>query len=274
MIEFKEEIINENLSRIRGLGDVCMYLIKGNKSGLLIDTGYGVGDLKGFVESIYHLPYKVIITHGHADHANGVNQWREVYMNHKDLDVFKIKTDIQLRRTMLRRTTPKIDEIPDKEFHVGFEGKWLELEDNMLFDLGDLHVKTIYAPGHTQGIMTLLIVEKRILILGDACGVATFLFKPESSSVEKFTETLNMLKSHEDEYDIILRQHGTCKSEKSIIDENLEACKLILEGKDEHVPFEYLGEQVWMAHKVDPKTNLRIDGKNGNIVYSMDKIRG
>ncbi|MGM9961380.1 MAG: MBL fold metallo-hydrolase, partial [Allobaculum sp.] len=81
MVNFREEKITDHLSRIYGLGDACMYFIKGEKSGMLVDTAYGVGDLKGFIESIYDKPYVVVVTHGHADHANGVNQWKEVYMN-------------------------------------------------------------------------------------------------------------------------------------------------------------------------------------------------
>lgn len=273
MVNFCEEKITDHLSRIYGLGDACMYFIKGEKSGMLVDTAYGVGDLKGFIESIYDKPYVVVVTHGHADHANGVNQWKEVYMNTIDTEIFKIKTDIALRKTMLKRTVPDIDQIPDEEFHVGFDGKWLELEDGAVFDLGGITVEAVWAPGHTQGMTTLLLREERIMIFGDACGVCTFLFKPESSTVEGYKNTLAKLKTYEDRYDRVLRQHGTCESPKSILEENLEVANLILDGKDEHIPFEYLGEHVWMACKVDPKTNARVDGKSGNIIYSMEKIR-
>ena len=48
---------------------------------MLIDTGYGVGDLKGYIEDTFHVPYEVLITHGHVDHASGCQQWNTVYMN-------------------------------------------------------------------------------------------------------------------------------------------------------------------------------------------------
>lgn len=273
MVNFTEEVITEHLSRIYGLGDACMYFVKGENSGLLIDTAYGVGDLRGYIESIWTKPYEVLITHGHADHVNGVDQWDEVYMNSKDIELFNIKTDIALRRTMLKRTVPDIDSYSDDEFFVGFHGKWLELEEGKVFDLGGVHVEAIHAPGHTQGIMTLLIHEDRIMMFGDACGVSTFLFKPESSTVEVYKNTLYKLKSLSDKYDRILRQHGSCESPMSLVDENIEVANEILEGKDDHVPFEYLGEHVWMAKEIDPETHTRKDGKSGNIVYSMEKIR-
>ena len=51
-----------------------MYYITGEDKGLLVDTGYGVGDLKTFIEETFHQPYEVVCTHGHWDHANGAGQ--------------------------------------------------------------------------------------------------------------------------------------------------------------------------------------------------------
>ena len=272
-VEFKKETINDHLYRIHGLGDACMYFIHGSSKGLLVDTAYGVGDLKGYIESFWSKPYDVLITHGHADHANGIDQWDEVYMNSKDQNLFATKTNIGLRRTMLRRTVCDIDEYSDDLFHVGFHGHFKELYDGMIFDLGGLHVKAIAAPGHTQGMMTLLLQEDRIILFGDACGVFTFLFKPESSTVAVYAQSLKHLKSYETYYDRVLRQHGTCESPKSVLDENLEVAESILAGSDDHIPFEYLGEHHWLAKAIDPQTGQRLDGKNGNIVYAMNKIR-
>ena len=270
---FSKEKITDHLDRIRGLGDACMYFIHGDTKAILVDTAYGVGNLKGYIESFWSKPYDVVITHGHADHANGIDQWQDVYMNPIDHELLAAKTDITLRRTMLKRTVTDIDDYPDSLFHVGFHGTFHDLSDGMVFDLGGIHVQAIHAPGHTQGMMTLLIEEERIMLFGDACGVFTFLFKPESSSVAVYAKALQHLKSYEDRYDRVLRQHGTCESPKSILDENLEVAQEILNGTDDHIPFEYLGEHHWLAKAIDETTHARKDGKNGNIVYAENKIR-
>jgi glyoxylase-like metal-dependent hydrolase (beta-lactamase superfamily II) len=272
-VHFTKEQATEHIYRIRGIGDACMYYIHGDNSGLLVDTGYGVGDLRSFIDKTFDQPYEVFITHGHADHANGIEQWKEVYLNRLDRDLYYTKTAISLRRIMLKRTVPDIDEYPDTEFQRQFTGVFKDIEDGMIFDLGNCTVQTIGAPGHTQGMMVLLVKEDRAALFGDACGVCTFLFKPESSTVAEYCRTLQKLQSYEDCFDIVLRQHGTCSSPKSITEENLDTAKKIIAGTDAHLPFDYLGEHVWMAEPYDPATGMRKDGKSGNIVYSMDKIR-
>lgn len=81
--------------------DSCIYFIKGNDKGILGDTAYGVGDLRGYIEKTFDIPYDVVIMHGHADHANGINQWDKVYTSHFDIEVYKTKTDIEFRKSML-----------------------------------------------------------------------------------------------------------------------------------------------------------------------------
>ena len=272
-VVFTNEKITDHLYRVRGIGDACMYFIKGEERGVLVDTAYGVGDLRTYIEKTFEVPYDVVITHGHADHANGINQWDRVYMNIVDVGVYKTKTDIAFRRSMLQRSVKDIDEYPDELFHGVFEGEFMELEEGKIFELGGVSVEAIHAPGHTQGIMVLLIPEERICLFGDACGVMTFLFKPESSTVSVYRNTLNKLLGMKDRYDRILRQHGTCESPLSLVEENLEVAEEILNGTDDHIPWEYQGQKVWIAKDTDLQKGMRKDGKSGNIVYDTDKIR-
>lgn len=272
-IEFRCEKVTEHIYRIYGVGDACMYFIKGHHKGLLIDTAYGIGDLKSFVESKFTVPYEVVITHGHWDHANGMGQWNEVYLNKADRELYRQFTSISFRKERLRKTVKDIDDYPDAAFVPEYKGTYLDLDENVSFDLGDVIVEVIETSGHTNGIVSLLVKEDRTLLLGDACGEFTFMFREESSTIREYRKTLEKLTELSDCYDLILRQHGSCTSPKTLIADNLEIVNEILEGTDDHVEWEYMGQKVFIAKKMDPATHKRADGKSGNIVYSEEKIR-
>lgn len=142
-----------------------------------------------------------------------------------------------------------------------------------MFDLGDVTVRTIAALGHTQGMMVFLVPEERIILFGDACGVFTLFVNPESTSLEEFLATLDVLKSYENQYDRILCQHGTCESPKELLDEDIEIVHSILDGTDDRFPFEFNGTPCFVARVIDPDKKGRVDGKEGNILYVPEKIR-
>lgn len=61
-------------------GSQCMYLLEGDEKALLIDTGWGAGNLRAFVEKLTDKPIEVINTHFHPDHAAGNGEFEAVYV--------------------------------------------------------------------------------------------------------------------------------------------------------------------------------------------------
>ena len=51
---------------------------------LLLDTGCGIGDLKGVIRKITDKPYIVIASHGHMDHIGRAGAFDELYINPAD----------------------------------------------------------------------------------------------------------------------------------------------------------------------------------------------
>ncbi|MBN1247835.1 MAG: MBL fold metallo-hydrolase, partial [Anaerolineae bacterium] len=62
-----------------------VYLVAGEGHALLIDTGWGEGDLKAHVATLTDLPLWVVNTHGHRDHTAGNGQFDEVYVHTADV---------------------------------------------------------------------------------------------------------------------------------------------------------------------------------------------
>lgn len=73
--------LNENTWIINFMnGSQNMYLLEGEKAALLIDTGWGAGNLRAHVEKLTNKPVLVALTHGHLDHSGGNGEWESVMM--------------------------------------------------------------------------------------------------------------------------------------------------------------------------------------------------
>ena len=263
-VKFRSEKVSEHIIRISDGSGVCEYLITGKNKALLVDTGYGIGDLKGFVDTLTDKPVVVYITHGHVDHAAGSYQFDEVHISEYDLGLLGKQCSLEFRKQIINHNLPDLE---DSDFQPVRTQPYMGIKDKEIVDLGDVHVLMIHVPGHTHGTFVPLILEDRVVIFGDATGVGTLINLEHSTSASTYLESLRYLKTFESLYDTVLRQHGTCVSEKKILDENIENCELILESKDAHIPVMAQGLQCWWARERDPETGMRTDGKEGNICY-------
>ena len=274
---FISEKYSERIIRIKGIDTTASYLVCGDNKNCLIDTGMGYGSLREYIEEDLNKKIDfVILTHGHLDHCGGIYEFKDlpIYMNHKDIELGNQSNTQDNRYESLKSLNIEKDNVqPNINFNIT-----KDLKDNDEFDLGNLTLKAIYTPGHTLGMTMILIKEERTILFGDGCGVGVLLFLPYSTCVEEYRDTLINLKKHEDEYDKIIRNHGTCESEKDLLDNVIECCELILERKDDKadtydaLPSDIQGKKIYYAKAIDPKTHDRIDGKFGNIAYSEDKI--
>ncbi len=270
MVYFTSEKLTNRITRIRDILGTCLYLVEGDEKACLLDTGDGYGNLKEYVETLTHKPVFVVLTHGHLDHVGGACFFDEVYMNSKDQAVYDEHSTVEFRYHRNQEKWPNIAEIPREEYNPPYEGELRELHDGQIFDLGHCHIEMIGVPGHTQGMMCALIQEERYIVFGDACGVFVLLHNDQSSNVSEYRKSLVRLKTYEDRYDYIIRNHGTGQSPKELLDNVIECCDAILNGTADNVEIEFAGEKLLLCKAVDGK-NGRLDGKEGNIAYKKEK---
>ena len=78
---FTTQTAAEGVWHIRDSQGGVMYLIAGKERALLVDTGWGSGDLPAHIATLTTLPLLVVNTHGHRDHTSGNGQFAEVHIH-------------------------------------------------------------------------------------------------------------------------------------------------------------------------------------------------
>ncbi len=266
---FTSEKLSGRVMRIRDILGVALYLVEGDQRACVIDTGHGLGNLRAYVETLTDKPTFVVLTHGHVDHANGAALWDEVYMNHADLGVYAEHSSLEKRRRQFAEW-PQTRDIPVEEYNPIRTAPFLPLEDQQTFDLGGVTLEAVAAPGHTPGMMMILIREERMMLFGDGCGLQVLMCFPTSSPISHYLAVLEHIKLYEPQYDLILRNHGACESPKELLDNCIACCRDILDGCDAKQPTYFEDIPVLSARPIDGN-NQRADGKEGNILYTEDK---
>lgn len=271
---FTSEKIAEHMTAIRSCTGEYLYLIEGNTRAILVDASTGLGHLRTYVEQLTAKPITVLLTHGHVDHAPGASEFDDVYLNHRDLPLYRRHCQPEERFGYLKSCLDeRFEELNSDDFVPLRQMKKLyPLEDGDIFDLGQLHIQAIAFPGHTAGSMALLVVEPRLLILGDACNNSTFLFDGDADTVESYRTTVaSVRKRLQGQFDRVFISHHSPETDRNVMDNVLSVCDDILMGRADDIPYEFLGMDAYIAKAVGPHF-ARMDGKFGNVVYSKEKI--
>ena len=196
----------DGYDRISSPENVFSYVIVGSESAMLIDTGYGYGNLREVVRTITEKPLYIINTHGHCDHAGGNAQFEEpVYIHEKDMELCREHTSENIRRDNAERAKHNLDYetgneyngLPE-EFHMETYaalgcGDLRVVKEGDVFDLGGIHMEILETPGHTKGGISVFYRVKNLLFIGDAAGHFVWLFSEETTSREEYIQTLEKM---------------------------------------------------------------------------------
>ncbi len=264
---FTHEEVSPHLTKIKTPFGVAVYFAHGSEKGLVIDTGMGIGDLKGYIDAMTDLPYEVALTHGHCDHAGGASQFETVYLNPIDFELEKTHASLEHRLyDVFESPWGHPDFITKEDFVPQRTEPYTPLSEGIVFDLGGEQVSFIALPGHTKGLLVPVLKEDRIAIIGDGLGENTLMLLEECTSIEEYRESLRHLKSFENMFDICLRFHGNGVSQKQIIDDTIELCEEVLAGTDAKIPVKRMGRDGRFARPQEHP------GKEGNFIYDPEKI--
>lgn len=193
MSYFQTFKINNHIYQIKDAMGVLSTLIVGKDFALLIDTGYGLYNLKQYIETITKVPLIVVNSHGHMDHSGGNYLFDKVYINRLDEKLCIKHNSKKWRQNNILSAINLnlIDQTFDQETYLSKDaGNLIFLEENQVLNLGNITVTTINMEGHTIGSVGFLINEDRILVTSDATCPFVWLFLEESTTVSTYVNML------------------------------------------------------------------------------------
>jgi glyoxylase-like metal-dependent hydrolase (beta-lactamase superfamily II) len=245
--------VADNVWAIVENNTVNIYLIAGKDSALLIDTGYGTGDLKAFAQSLTNLPLIVVNTHGHGDHNGGDAQFSKVYAHPADFPTIQSILDRGRKGSGAAETAPASASTPATVL--------VPVKEGYLFDLGGKRIKVVEVPGHTAGSICLIDIEDRILFGGDHTNAMVWMFLDVCLPLETYMKSLRKIEKMVDEYDMIMPGHNA-PLDKYYVTDIATNVKSILDGTGSSAPYNYNGIKGAMLSKY----------KTSEVAYNPDRL--
>ena len=171
---------------------VCMTLLVGKEQALLVDAGFGLEDPTAFIGTLTDRPVRLILTHGHYDHAMGAQWFPEAAVFPEDVPLAQEHRGTFWRQRMLDSAAEQGIQTDAEAFLAAPEPRWTKLEEGRV-DLGGLSAQVIACPGHTPGSAVVYVPERELLLTGDDWNPVTWLFFPESLPVEAYRRNMEKL---------------------------------------------------------------------------------
>ena len=239
--QFRDNLYSLFHPNCDGMGDVWMHLIVGPEKAMLIDTGYGLGDLKGLVDEITGGKEIVVVnTHDHFDHAYGNCRFGRAYC-HEYLVPYLQTQHAHMWDYLFDAFGNNIWlDFDRKDLPVFEEYEIIGVPDGYTWDLGGgYEVELIFTGGHAAGHAAYLDKHNRILFTGDnicsdvsGCGSVNVTRgngpHQECTQLSFYRDRVRLLVDRMGEYDYIFPQHFMLNLENNLMPNILEALDSIL----------------------------------------------
>jgi len=213
--------------------EVISYLVLGEETAALVDTGNGIGDIKAVAEELTDLPLVVVNTHAHFDHTGGNWAFENVALYDHPFAKERVKGRPHdeignfLGKDMLWKPLPRgVDPATwyTKPYNVT---RWMKEGDRI--DLGGKELEVIHTPGHTPDSISLLERREHLLFTGDIFYPAPIYIYSKDSDIYEFISSFRkMVKA---EYDWAMPAHNEAMVEKKVVFDVLTAIEAIKAGK-------------------------------------------
>ncbi len=146
------------------------YLLCGENSAVLIDTGLGVSDIWKIVDSLTNLPVMVLTTHVHWDHIGGHGRFEKFAVHEEEQTWISEKFPLPLevvKQNLLRVPCDFPKEFKINNYEIFMRKPDYVLKDMDKINLGNREVMVLHTPGHSPGHCCFYEPERKYLYSGD-----------------------------------------------------------------------------------------------------------
>jgi glyoxylase-like metal-dependent hydrolase (beta-lactamase superfamily II) len=180
-------------------------LIAGAERAMLVDTGFGTGDIRQIAEGLTELPITLVISHADGDHTGGNKYFDVAHMSPAEFALYYEKAPA--------------------------EAKVAPLWGGDVIDLGGRSFEVIDIPGHTPGSIALLDRENRVIITGDTISAGPVFMFGKHRSLLAYIASLERLLTIKDAFDTVYPSHGEFPLGSDAVGSALAGAKLLMAGK-------------------------------------------
>lgn len=216
---------------------VKSYLVTGTERALLLDTGTGVGDLRGVIASLTRLPLTVVQSHAHWDHVGSTHQFTgdaEILIHPLAADALRAGVPNQRMRRYLapEHLSGRFArlELSERAVIPGVEPTG-RLTDGDVIDLGGRRLRVIHTPGHTAGLVTLWDAEHAVLFGTDAVYAAPLYAQMSDSNLGLYLSSLDILAALKPAPRAIYSAHGVCPMDPALLPAMRDSMTQVVAGR-------------------------------------------
>ncbi len=207
---FKSEKIAPGTWKILSSGDYS-YLVEGDEKAIAIDTGYGAGNIREYLQSLTKKPLsEVINTHDHFDHTANNAYFDKAYMSEKTVPL----------------ATIPFASFEGIDFHAD-EYERVVVREGDVIDLGGRELEIFEVADHAVGSILILDRKEKLLFSGDEFMT---MGKHLKVSIETWAGYMEKLAAYRNSFTRLCGGFGVAGAE--LFDSFLECTRQIISGNE------------------------------------------
>lgn len=170
VFQFRPNVYGFYCHNLDGQDDMWQYLLIGPEKAMLIDTGYGIGNMHALIRRLIGERELIVVnTHDHPDHAYGNCVYGRVYCHESLVPYLELQDETIYDYLFDENGKPIWIDFDRADLPAFRPFEIIGVPDGTIFHLGgDYDVELIHVGGHAAGLAVFLDKKGRNLFAGDA----------------------------------------------------------------------------------------------------------